>query len=699
MRNIAPPPAKTAFKITMILCSILSVAIPASAQTDHRIVFIKNLIQDAAEAQWTDGASHPLNFNGLSGPYGTVKRGQKIGGINGSEPPVRGKLIFNDNVLADSIDIEFMPTFGRLNSQVRGKYLVLLPKLTRIQLELSYDLFLGSDSERSTADFYVEVYGRDEKEPNSWVKKEEIHKENIEEVRKLATINTVGEENYCHFVYVAVLSQYAGKEIRLDLVSNVPADALAEYKGRWLTARLVGSTFDYRFVPFESKNDPTVSAKTSNRIPSPANLLQGTGTIYEATDSINLTSVRFYPDESLSTAKIKGGDSTERWFGYLSGTMAIDGADAVAKQYVWGEMAFDLKNYTNYSFYSILADNLNSTLLRVDALANIAPAASGTPYLVAKPSSNPYRWDNSYIGFNSSFTTTSGANKYVHAFAHVEDWYQYPPNYNEVAPTDGNRDWAYIRIGYWRSSANHGYDFHAQKASGDSVWNGSSFVSEASPIIECFMPEWAMTYDNQQVLGTGNPSVVKHPTSGYYYMFYARQLDNNPGNGYGNYPPNVGHNWNVICLARAATNDIDDISGYENRTNPWTNYYNNNGVTWTNGRGGESTPIIDEPSNDYRSQPKVHYNAKFNCFMMICRGPDGFYIYTSNGTDVMDWGTYQLLLYDYSGDIQYYNYPSLISSSGEDNYGNDDFQLYYAYRPSSGGSHSMVRRYIEFSGY
>lgn len=107
---------------------IISVTSPIfSAAND--IVEIKDLVEDAASAEWTGINEEKIAFDGSTDYFGSANSGIKLGGENGDYSLKTDTFSYNKDSVKKTIDIHFGPTFGRRESVVRGSYDIQLPQL------------------------------------------------------------------------------------------------------------------------------------------------------------------------------------------------------------------------------------------------------------------------------------------------------------------------------------------------------------------------------------------------------------------------------------------------------------------------------------------------------------------------------------------------------------------------------------------
>ncbi|GEM_PF-1529574 len=669
---------------------------------EHAIVEIKDLVKDAADAVWSDGNGNAIEFDQTPGFYGGALRGSKLGGANGSFYSRTKELLIDESIQSETIDINFAATLGRNDSLVRGSYTLSLPNLKRIQLEVVYDLFLDNEDVRSPGEFHMEVHERYASEDNRWVKMGELHQDETTKAKYgQERINQIHNSRFVTHQFVVNLSKWAGKEVRLDLVANVPAHAVTPQKGRWCYARLVGSTFTWHFglpeqVKIGNRSFPE-SSKTSK--PARASEKISFTTTPALVETIPLTGIK-NPEASLTTVNIDG-----RWFGYFHGL-----ADGTSDDR--GTMAFDLRNFSAEDLCFIDVSELQQTPLRGTTVGNATPGSSGTPFRILKPNySDKSKWDAGYVGMTSALKENSGGDDYVHGFCHVEDWYQNGVDLNEYGTPNGTRDYWYVRIGYARSEADHGYDLSLMPYDDDTY---------ATPVVESFQPEWAYTYSYPapKTFGTAMPTVIKN--GDYFYMFHTRFLDSSPdinyATGLGFSSPTdyrnkitslIGGFHDQICVATAPVSLVI-ASDYEDEANPWRKgFYNQTTEEWewkparvpsgATESASYSYPIIHETDNtQYRGSPKVFYDTYFDQYMMICKGNMGFHIYLTNDDDLMDWNIDDIVLH-YQGDNELILDPSLIGITGDDKYGQQMYHLYYTYDPDGiPGDHYFKRFWVQF---
>ncbi|MBN2325558.1 MAG: hypothetical protein JXR73_00290 [Candidatus Omnitrophica bacterium] len=233
----------------------------------HRIEMIKELIQDAGEATWTDHNGITLLFNQFVQGGSSVTRKTTEGipryaistsfqnSLDQLPPQERESFLKNYEigypVKILALNVTFNRNDGSSSLEVRGAYQISLPaEFKRIQLEVNYDVLLDNPEKVSDTEFYVEIYERNFF--NQWVKTGEVKNPKIEKARQAGkrlqpTVYTLDNQHFQSYMYNANLSEWAGKEVQVVLTAVTPNNAYGS-NGRWTQTRLVGSTFDYKFV-------------------------------------------------------------------------------------------------------------------------------------------------------------------------------------------------------------------------------------------------------------------------------------------------------------------------------------------------------------------------------------------------------------------------------------------------------------------
>lgn len=213
-----------------------------AAPVKHRIVKIKDLIEDFQEAAWTVTAQSGSQYGAAIGGVERVKQGEIRGYFD-----LSGNFVKTDRVESKTVDIEAQALSTEKVSQVRGAYTLQLPPLKRVQLEIMYDLNAGETGQAPEGEFFVEVFERNRVNPAEWVKMGELAQQN-DRKREEAPIKQMGNERYIGRSFVANLSEWSGKEIRLDVVSAFANGKSATPKGRWICMKMMGATFDFHFL-------------------------------------------------------------------------------------------------------------------------------------------------------------------------------------------------------------------------------------------------------------------------------------------------------------------------------------------------------------------------------------------------------------------------------------------------------------------
>jgi hypothetical protein len=233
----------------------------------HRIVLIKELVQDAEKATWTDQYGTRLQFNQSAQGRSNVTRETTEGvprlAVSSSlqesldQLPAQEKEKFLKQyeigypVKIPVLNVTFDRNDSSSSSEVRGVYQVSLPKeFKRIQLEVNYDVFLDNPEKISDTEFFVEIY--EHNFFNQWVKTGEVKNPKIEKAQQAGkrlqpTVYTLDNQHFQSYMYNANLSEWAGKEVQVVLTAVTPNNEYGS-NGRWTQARLVGATFEYKFV-------------------------------------------------------------------------------------------------------------------------------------------------------------------------------------------------------------------------------------------------------------------------------------------------------------------------------------------------------------------------------------------------------------------------------------------------------------------
>lgn len=264
---------KTLYVISL-LTLLIHISIPVDAQNPppggHRIELITELVQNATAATWKDQSGADLNFNQRGNGRPSVLHGFKEGlarvvnlpnlptPLDQLSPQERAQALAqyqsSQPIRVPSLDIEF-DNQGNQDQAVRGVYQITLPAdMKRIQLEVDYDILLVNENQESDSEFFVEVNERSSRNPNQWEKTGEVKNYKIERARQRGErlqkpVLEISNQLYQSHMYNANISEWRGKEIQLVLTATAPGNASRRSNGRWLQARLVGATFDYKIGP------------------------------------------------------------------------------------------------------------------------------------------------------------------------------------------------------------------------------------------------------------------------------------------------------------------------------------------------------------------------------------------------------------------------------------------------------------------
>ena len=225
----------------------------------HRIVLIKELIRDMSDAVWTNQDGTILAVDNHDERFGRVSHGVLHGVLRHSmlspdyslTQPLR---IFNHHepIHYKSIAVELVPTYGNECAMIRGAYPLTLPDLKRIQLELNYDRILDESDRNNAMQFSVSIQERDQK--GDWQQSAQLQASENKMRRETNRIIELSPEEggdlelFTSHAFTANLSPWAGKEIQLVLQAENQNLKKPQCRGRWLQAKLVGSTFDFRII-------------------------------------------------------------------------------------------------------------------------------------------------------------------------------------------------------------------------------------------------------------------------------------------------------------------------------------------------------------------------------------------------------------------------------------------------------------------
>ena len=651
---------------------------------NHTILEIKNLIKDAEEATWSTTSSESLEFGRQNALGGKVSRGYKKGGIQGSSLNKGSHLEIRPDVEAPTIAINFEPTFGRNESEVRGSFFVDFPEMKRIQLELMFDRFIDSNGAKSPAEFFVEVYEENFSKSGEWAKKQKFRIEEtvLDRLINDKNIYEIDSEEFTTDSFDIVLSEWAGKSVRVDLVAHLPASSVTSQKGRWINAKIVGSTFDIQFDDeIVELNGNNISTKNF----SPSAYFKPT---FDNPETIPVNMLYAYPDNGINTVKIGSN-----WYAYIHATeTAYDNEGTVLLQAPTGK-----------SFYDMTAAEFYDCAYKVGGVV--------TPVL--ETDRDTYSWYG-YSGITTSFGAYTPPAYFwkIHAFYHAEDyWLNSTTEHDSYIDVDGNKHWShYNRIGYVLSYDN------------DPVNLVRTGTQNTYDVIQSFQPEQVeligvqdpdnpdQPYDDTQrvKVGVGNPSIIK--IGDYYYLFYTRWINSSlagmlhypTGDPYGttigntvNAPPYALPLTDSICVARIHENELIS-DGYSSSLNAWKKFYDN---AWDSPFNGYSKSVIDPGYGDWRAFGQVMYIQGIGQYAMICQGVGGTYLHVctldGSGAPTIWSSGIRLSAVDglYPGIVGNTGYDELMPLSGMGGEG----QLYYAV--GIPGQHYLVRRRIHILAY
>jgi len=247
-------------KWIVAIATVVVVSMPVVAQTnnpmDHQITVLNEFVRAMEYGVWMDQTDRLLELGSKSPSKNQASEGLKNGMIDYAESSkVKSSISSSYPYTAKAIDIVLLPSSVKERRAVRGMFQVTLPQLKRIQLELDFDLIQDDPNEPNTADFYVEVYEQSPQSANGWVKSEEFHEKpekkthELQCVLKIKNNNSMSDEKFTSHSYIANLTKFAGREVLVTLTAETYKVDQKFCRGRWMQARLVGSTFDYKITP------------------------------------------------------------------------------------------------------------------------------------------------------------------------------------------------------------------------------------------------------------------------------------------------------------------------------------------------------------------------------------------------------------------------------------------------------------------
>lgn len=379
-----------------------------------------------------------------------------------------------------------------------------------------------SEKDQNPGEFYIEVFEKSADSSGQWIFAKEIHRDG--ERPTSSRIYTIENENFSSLTYVANLTEWAGKNIRLDLVSKLPKDFVySNVMGRWVKANLIGSTFRIKFGPkiiVEQEPINTLKTKKIRTNPASVSITSVTMTPRSATEAIN--------PPGLSQAEGLGViNYNNNWYGYFN----CNGS---------GTALYDLSTST---FFNATAYYIQGRVVRGTTYNNAAPGTTGDPFYILSPSSSS-TWYNRYVGMGTGFSAyINSTDLHIHGYLHAE---------HEFSTSH-----VYMSIGYARSSGTpHPYRFE--------IMHDSNSTSP-NPIITSYQSQ--ISSATCGLYGNGAPTVIR--TGDYYYIFYTRLLDVNQSN-YDD-PPYYGSSYSSMCIARAPVNDVTK-DNYSSSTHPWRKF-------------------------------------------------------------------------------------------------------------------------------
>ncbi|NPU99205.1 MAG: hypothetical protein HPY51_18565 [Candidatus Omnitrophica bacterium] len=619
--------------------------------------------------------------------------GDAIGGVDRVRKIIKkgyftdAKEYIDDDSSRSLIEIIDQPIWMDSIQEVRGSYQVLIPQFKRIQLEIDYEI--PYEIMQNNEEYFVEIFERNKLNQDEWVKSKTI--KNYKSLPEDLNIFDSKIEKYSLHTSIVNLSDWSGREIRLDLVWNFSHKNFKTDFVRWTRLKIIGSTFDYHFVDsnYLSEYDPVQQMKL--------NFLDGLYQDPYLEGSFAFAGLTSYPDTGFAPIRINSRSYAYFNSGYPSWNMFVNGSANS------GTLMLDFLNKSN-NLASIPVSNMPNCVLRGNppypTSSDITPYSAIRPYRPAYPLSNlawKYNWDNGYTGVNSAFVATDSGYTRVHAFLHVEDWFKNinTPGFlsNLLAGyniTPEGYDYVYARIGYARSPNNDPFNLSFARCSQDL---SSSTINNASPIIECFQKEGQQT-ENHGVCGAASPAVI---TAGNYtYLFYTRYVQKNwvITTSYYIEPlkSKLGGEYlynRTICAARVLTSTlVDESYSANNPSSPWRQFYD--GEWSQNGIGGLSTSLIGDITNltENRVLCNVMLNGHLGGNYLMLAWNDinrAAYLYISQNLENPQWGTgIQINIPSNETPIRLVDHLS-----GDDKYGGEYVKLFTRTSPPI-----IVKRYI-----
>lgn len=242
------------YAITVVLLS-LAFHNPPIALGEHYIQPISELVMNSEGAEWKENNAERISLSHAT-PNAEVFYGELEGRLELAEkskikdsPSVR-QAIPGLGLSANRrmVEVRLKPTPQNPHPSVRGEYVVNLPELKRIQLELLYDRVEKLDkSYGSEIEFSIEISERDA--IGQWVSSAVLKPEQRIVDNPASLLFQIRDEQFSRHSSVLNLSKWSGKEIKIALVATASEGISKEVRGRWLKARLVGSTFDIQIGP------------------------------------------------------------------------------------------------------------------------------------------------------------------------------------------------------------------------------------------------------------------------------------------------------------------------------------------------------------------------------------------------------------------------------------------------------------------
>lgn len=241
--------------------SLPGIAQPERARNQHEIFTVNEFVHNIDQGNWTDQDRNLIEIGSTHSSRNQVSLGIKRGTVRfAKSSPMKGDLPYDFSYEAKTIDVVLRASSIEQKREVRGSFVLTLPNVQRVQLELNYDLIQSSFDITNNANFYVEIYEPSSTSPTGWSKCGEFREKLTKMSRELNYLYTIenqssgtNAETFTSHSFIANLSKWAGEEIMIVFVADTAKISREDLHGRWLQARLVGCTFDFRIVPINEE--------------------------------------------------------------------------------------------------------------------------------------------------------------------------------------------------------------------------------------------------------------------------------------------------------------------------------------------------------------------------------------------------------------------------------------------------------------